>query len=124
MERLRRLFDIDEILNLQPFGFRVVSFDRDLWVAVAEESGHLVHRRAGVGQLRRDGMAPGDRALAEERLPDGLDVAQLKSSGVARDKPADASQPDHRRALMPGGRIVGLPRSDLRPRLHLPRKHT
>jgi len=48
MERLRGLFDIDEILNLQPFGFRVVSFDCDLRVTVAEEARHLVQGRAGV----------------------------------------------------------------------------
>jgi hypothetical protein len=55
------LFDVDEILDLQSFGFRIVSFDRDLRVAVAEEVGHLVQRRAGVEQLRRNGMAPSVR---------------------------------------------------------------
>jgi len=34
--------DLDEILDLQPFGLRVVSFDRNLRIAVTEEVGHLV----------------------------------------------------------------------------------
>jgi hypothetical protein len=59
--RLMALFDVDEILDLQSFGFRIVSFDRDLRVTVAEEAGHLVQRRAGVEQLRRDEVAPGVR---------------------------------------------------------------
>jgi hypothetical protein len=35
------LFDVDEVLDLQPFGFRVVSLDRYLRVAVTEKAGHL-----------------------------------------------------------------------------------
>jgi hypothetical protein len=36
------LFDVDEILDLQGLGLRVVGVDRDLRVAVAKEVGHLV----------------------------------------------------------------------------------
>jgi hypothetical protein len=38
----RTSFDIDEILDIQPVGFRIVRLERDLRVAVAEEAGHLV----------------------------------------------------------------------------------
>jgi hypothetical protein len=58
--RLMTLFDVDEILDLQSFGFRIISFDRDR-VTVAEEAGHIVLRRAGVEQLSRDGVVPGVR---------------------------------------------------------------
>ena len=34
--------DLDEILDLQPFGLRVVSIDRDLQIAVTEEAGHIM----------------------------------------------------------------------------------
>jgi hypothetical protein len=48
-ERPRTSFDLNEIFNLQSLGLRVVSFDRDLRVTVAEEARHLVQRRAGIG---------------------------------------------------------------------------
>jgi hypothetical protein len=54
---------------------RVVGFDRDLRVAVSEEAGHLVQRRAGVEQLRRDGVSTGVRQYL-------LRVVRLAGQGV------------------------------------------